>query len=329
MTAPVLTIENLRVSFDTPTGRALAVRDVSLDLHAGKTLALVGESGSGKSVTALSALRLLPSPPAHIEQGAIRFAPPDNATVDLLTADARTLRAVRGAGIAMIFQEPMSALNPVMTIGAQIIETLRLHTRTSRRAARETARAALAEVELPDPARTLASYPHELSGGMRQRAMIAMALAADPHVLLADEPTTALDATVQASILSLLRERQRARSMSLLLITHALNVARAVADEIAVMYAGRIVERAPAAQLLAAPLHPYTRALLSCAPSITHRPERLTTVDAVLADPAERLRIPGAPPSARPWWPDAHDHAPPSLTRLAPDHHVLLSPRAD
>lgn len=325
MSQPVLSIQSLRVAFETPAGRTVAVRDVSLDLHPTRTLALVGESGSGKSATALSVLRLLPSPPAHIEQGAVWFRPENRPPVDLLTADARTLRSVRGSGVSMIFQEPMSALNPVMTIGAQMIEAIRLHTRTSRKSARLTAHAALAEVALPDPPRALASYPHELSGGMRQRAMIAMALTGNPSVLLADEPTTALDAAVQSAILNLLRERQRARSMALLLITHALNVARAVADDIAVMYAGRIVELAPAADLLASPRHPYTRALLSCAPSTRHRPDRLATVDAVLADPAERNLVPGAPASSRPWWPSEPNPQPPQLATLAPNHHVLLA----
>jgi len=326
MSVPVLSIERLRVSFETARGRIVGVDDVSLAVMPGQTVALVGESGSGKSATALSVLRLQPTPPARIERGVIRYEPHGASSIDLLSADARTLRAVRGAGVAMIFQEPMTAMNPVVTVGAQIVEAVRLHSACSKRSAREAATNALREVRLPDPARALSSYPHELSGGMRQRAMIAMALSCDPRVLLADEPTTALDATVQLAILELLRERQRARGMGMLLITHALTVARAVADVIAVMYAGRIVERAPALSVLDAPRHPYTRALLSCAPSVHHRPERLTTVADVLADGGARTAVPGGPRGARPWWPAPDGSRPGArLVEVAPGHHVLLA----
>ncbi len=321
MREPALSIEGLRVSFEGTGGRHVAVDGVSLAIEAGRTVAVVGESGSGKSATALSVLGLLASPPARVEGGAVWFRARQGVEIDLLRADARTLRRVRGGGVAMIFQEPMTALNPVRTVGSQIVEAIRLHRECSRKAAVAAARGALEEVRLPEPGRVMGAYPHELSGGMRQRAMIAMALACDPAVMLADEPTTALDATVQRGVLELLRERQHARGMGMLLITHALNVARAVADVIAVMYAGRIVEEGPAEALMERPRHPYTRALLACAPSIHHRPERLATV----ADAAEGL---GEGGDARAWWPRADGTRPAArMVEVGEGHRVLHAER--
>jgi peptide/nickel transport system ATP-binding protein len=256
----LLSVSHLTTVFELPGGPVPAVDDVSLEIRAGETLGLVGESGSGKSVTALSIMRLV-LPPGRIAAGEILFKGRDLR--GLREAD---MRAVRGAEIALIFQEPMTALNPVFTIGDQIVETLLVHHRASRRAARIRAVELLEAVRVPDPAARVGDYPHQLSGGMRQRVLIAMALACKPSLVIADEPTTALDVTIQAQILDLLREMKSAFNLSLLLITHDLGIIAETADRVAVMYAGRIVEEGPVRAILRDPEHPYTRGLLASIP---------------------------------------------------------------
>jgi len=261
VTIPLLDVRGLEVAFDADAGLLRAADGVSFSIGAGRTLGLVGESGCGKSVTALSILRLTPSP-GRIVSGQIIF---DGA--DLLGFSERRMEEVRGKRISMIFQEPMTALNPVYAVGDQIAEALLIHTAASRAEAFAAAVAMLDRVGMPDPASRAACYPHQLSGGMRQRAMIAMALICEPGLLIADEPTTALDVTIQAQILDLMLRMQRRMGLSILFITHDLAVVSAIADEVAVMYAGRIVERSPAQALFAEPRHPYTRGLMATIPS--------------------------------------------------------------
>jgi len=276
--APLLEVRDLVVEFATRRGTARAVDGVDLDLAVGATLGLVGESGCGKSVTSLAILRLLDTN-ARVRSGTIRFE-----GRDLLALDEPAMRRMRGARIAMIFQEPMTSLNPVFTVGAQIAETLRVHRALDRKAAWGRAVELMHLVEIPDPERRARSYPHELSGGMRQRVMIAIAIACEPALLIADEPTTALDVTIQAQILDLLRGLRARLGMGLLLITHDLGVVAAEADEVAIMYAGRIVERAPTAPLFARPAHPYTAALLASLPRLERRAERLTPIPGSVPD---------------------------------------------
>jgi oligopeptide/dipeptide ABC transporter ATP-binding protein len=260
----LLTVEQLSTVFDLPGGPAAAVSDVSFHVAAGETLGLVGESGSGKSVTAMSILRLV-SPPGRIAAGRIVF----NGR-DLLTLGEHEMQAVRGAGIGLVFQEPMTALNPVFTIGNQIEETLAVHGIARGRAARDRAVELLDAVSIPDAARRVRDYPHQLSGGLRQRAMIALALCCDPPLVIADEPTTALDVTIQAQILELLRRLQDERRLALLLITHDLGVVAEMADRVAVMYAGRIVEQGPVRDVFHDARHPYTKGLLGSIPGAGH-----------------------------------------------------------
>jgi peptide/nickel transport system ATP-binding protein len=261
--APLLSVEHLTSVFDLATGSVPAVDDVSFTIAAGETLGLVGESGSGKSVTALSILRLL-QPPGRIAGGSIRFK-----GRDLLALTEREMREVRGAGISLVFQEPMSALNPVFTIGDQIAETLLVHRRATRSEAKRRVVELLESVKMPDAMQRANDYPHQLSGGQRQRVLIAMALACTPALVIADEPTTALDVTVQAQILDLLRDMRARLGLSLLLITHDLGVVAEMADRVAVMYAGRIVEEGPVRAVLRNPQHPYTRGLLASLPGGT------------------------------------------------------------
>jgi len=263
--APLLAIKNLVTAFHTPAGRIPAVDGLSLSIERGRTLGIVGESGCGKSVTAMSVLRLVASP-GRIEAGEILFSS-GGTTLDLATLPEPAMRSVRGGRIGMIFQEPMTSLNPVFTVGDQIAEAVLLHRRVSREAARARALEMLQLVRLADPQRRLDEYPHQLSGGMRQRVMIAMALACDPELVIADEPTTALDVTIQAQILELLSELRARLGMAIVLITHDLGVVAETCDDVAVMYAGRIVEQAPAAELFARPRHPYTIGLLAARPS--------------------------------------------------------------
>lgn len=273
MPEPVLSIRNLQVHFHTSAGIARAVDGVSLDLHPGRTLALVGESGCGKSVTAMAVLGVLPTPPARVEAGEIHFG-----GNDLLRLPPGGLQRVRGGQISMIFQEPMSALNPVYSIGHQITAVLRLHRQLSPADARKEAIRLLDEVGIPAPDRRVDDYPHQMSGGMLQRCMIAMALACNPKVLIADEPTTALDVTIQAQILDLLRQIQAQHNTAILLITHDLGVVAETAHEVAVMYAGKVVESAPAETLFAAPQHPYTRGLFASLPSLGRPGQPLYTI---------------------------------------------------
>jgi oligopeptide/dipeptide ABC transporter ATP-binding protein len=270
--APILEVDDLRTSFHTREGEGRAVDGVSFHLHRGETLGLVGESGCGKSVTALSILRLV-SPPGRIGGGAIRLA-----GRDLLTLSEPEMRRVRGDEVAMVFQEPMSSLNPVLTCGAQIEEAVRLHQGASRRQARERAIEMMRLVGIPAPEQRVDEFPHQLSGGMRQRVMIAIALSCHPDLLIADEPTTALDVTIQAQILELLERLQQELHMAVLLITHDLGVVAEVADRVAVMYAGQIVETATTADLFAHPRHPYTRGLLASVPHLDRDQERLEVI---------------------------------------------------
>ncbi len=281
---PLLEVRGLTTTFRTEDGVARAVDDVSFALHPGETLGLVGESGCGKSVTAYSLLRLVPTPPGHIEPGSsVRFR-----GRDLLSLSDAEMRAVRGNDIAMIFQEPMTSLNPVFTVGEQIAEAVRVHRRAGRREAWDRAVEMLELVGIPAAVKRAHDHPHQFSGGQRQRVMIAMALCCDPDLLIADEPTTALDVTIQAQILDLLAELRDRLGMAMLMITHDLGVVAQVCDRVAVMYAGRIVETAPTPTLFASPLHPYTQGLLRAIPRIGRRVPRLAT-------------IPGQVPRATAW----------------------------
>ncbi|MEZ5661733.1 MAG: ABC transporter ATP-binding protein [Burkholderiaceae bacterium] len=306
----LLRIDGLEVAF----GAHPVIERIDLALDAGRTLALVGESGSGKSVTALAVMGLLPRPAARVTGGRISF---DGR--DLLALDPRALRNLRGNRLAMIFQEPMSSLNPSYTVGEQIIEVLLRHRRMSRADASRRAIEVLGRVHIPAPEARMHEYPHQLSGGMRQRAMIAMALACEPSLLIADEPTTALDVTIQAQILALLRELQQQTGMAIVLITHDLGVVAELADDVAVMYAGRIVERAPVQALFDLPEHPYTVGLLGSMPSLHGARGRLAAIDGQLPAPGQRAaacrfapRCPFAEADCR--------RQPMSLAEVAPGH---------
>jgi peptide/nickel transport system ATP-binding protein len=294
---PILDIADLRTWFFTRDGGVRAVDGVSFHVIPGETLAIVGESGCGKSVTALSILRLIPSPPGRIVSGAIRFA-----GRDLLGLSEAEMRQVRGNEISMIFQEPMTSLNPVLTIGRQISETLTLHQGLGHRAALAKAADMLRLVHIPEADRRIGEYPHQLSGGMRQRVMIAMALACNPKLLIADEPTTALDVTIQAQILDLMRELKQKIDAAIVLITHDLGVVAEMAQRVVVMYAGRKAEEAPVSRLFRRPLHPYTKGLLASVPrlgaSLYHeRAPRLAEIAGTV--PSLREPIPGCPFEAR------------------------------
>jgi peptide/nickel transport system ATP-binding protein len=285
-TAPLLSIEDLKTHFYTRDGVVRAVDGVSYSVRAGETLAVVGESGCGKSVTALSILRLIASPPGRIVGGTIRFQ-----GGNLLDFSEAEMREIRGNEISMIFQEPMTSLNPVLTIGRQIAETLMLHERLDHKAAIARAVEMLKLVHIPEAERRVGEYPHQLSGGMRQRVMIAMALACNPKLLIADEPTTALDVTIQAQILDLMRELKAKTGAAIILITHDLGVVAEMAERVVVMYAGRKVEEAPVEALFANPQHPYTRGLLASIPQLG---------ETLKEQPRDRLmEIPGMVPSLR------------------------------
>ncbi|WP_250001218.1 ABC transporter ATP-binding protein [Actinoplanes sp. M2I2] len=271
--APLLQVNDLHVEFRTRDGVARAVNGVDLWLNPGETLAVVGESGCGKSVTAQAIMGILDTPPAHVTGGEVLYR-----GVDLLRLPETDRRGVRANRIAMIFQDALSALNPVYTVGFQLAELFRVHRGTSRREAKRRAVELLDQVRIPDARRRVDDYPHQFSGGMRQRVMIAMALALDPEVLIADEPTTALDVTVQAQIMSLLAELQRQRDMGLILITHDMGVVADVADRIAVMYAGKVVEEAPVHDLYAHPGHAYTKALLESIPRLDFKGQPLSVI---------------------------------------------------
>ena len=278
---PLLEVNNLNIAFETSRGDVRPVRDVSFTIYPGQTVALVGESGCGKSVTAMSVLRLIPSPPGKVLAGEVTFQ-----GRDLLKLSEREMRAVRGGQIAMIFQEPMTSLNPVYTIGDQIVEAVTLHQKVGVRDAYGIAEQALKEVGIADAGRRLHEYPHQMSGGMRQRVMIAMALSCKPKLLIADEPTTALDVTIQAQILELLRKLQRETGMSMLLITHDLGVVAENADVVNVMYASRVVESATVEDLFDKPQHPYTEGLFRSVPKLGGKVERLETIPGTVPNPA-------------------------------------------
>ena len=268
VTQPILSVSDLTVTFSTDSGPVPAVRGVSLEVRAGETLALVGESGSGKSVTSLAIMRLTPAAPRTRINGRAVLTRADGTAHDLLTLSEVQVRALRGDAISMIFQEPMTSLNPVHRVGDQIAEALRYHRDLDRRAAMRRATELLELVGIPEAARRLRAYPHHLSGGMRQRVMIAMALACDPQILIADEPTTALDVTVQAQILDLLQDLQRRTGMAIVFITHNLGVVAEIADRVMVMYAGRIVEEGGVVPVLRQPRMPYTQGLLASVPRL-------------------------------------------------------------
>jgi len=272
----LLTIRNLHTYFFTDEGVAKAVDGVDLELEEGGTLGVVGESGCGKSVTALSIMRLIPDPPGKIAQGEIRFA-----GTNLLALSEAAMRKIRGRSISMIFQEPMTSLNPVFQIGDQISEVLRLHEGMSRKDSWNRSIEMLKLVGIPSPERRVQEYPHQLSGGMRQRAMIAMALACSPKLMIADEPTTALDVTIQAQILELINRLQREKGMSVMLITHNLGVIAETARKVAVMYAGRVVEYAEVRPIFASPLHPYTQGLLKSIPRLDEDHTRKARLEAI------------------------------------------------
>ena len=288
---PLLSVRQLSTSFATDAGIARAVDDVSFDLEQGETLGLVGESGCGKTVTALSILRLIAEPPGQYgEQSRIEYE-----GVNLLDLSPNKLREIRGAQIAMIFQEPMSSLNPVLTIGSQIVEAIRAHEPVSKKEATERAVELLTVVGIPDPDHRMKDYPHQMSGGMQQRVMIAMALSCRPKILIADEPTTALDVTIQAQILDLLMDLKARFGMSVIFITHDLGVLAGIADRVAVMYGGKIVEHGDVRTIFEQPSHPYTQGLLAAVPRID-RPD------------AQLQGIPGAVPTATQWPPGCRFH---------------------
>jgi len=271
---PLLEVRDLKTYFATDEGEYRAVDGVGLTIGPGRTLGVVGESGCGKSVTALSIMRLVPEPPGRIAGGSVRFD-----GMDLLTLPPADMRELRGNRVAMIFQEPMTSLNPAFKIGDQIAEVVRRHRGASRRAARERALEMLTRVRIPSPELRLDEYPHKLSGGLRQRVMIAMALACDPELLIADEPTTALDVTIQAQILDLMRALREETGTAIMLITHDLGVIAEIADDVVVMYAGKVVERAPTAALFHDPQHPYTVGLLGAIPRLDGDAARLSTIE--------------------------------------------------
>ena len=275
---PLLEIENLSVSFESEGSRVDALHHISLKVNRGETVAIVGESGSGKSVTSLAILKLLPSPPAIFNSGELLFSADGITRQNLLQLQDSALRTVRGNRIAMIFQEPMTSLNPVFTCGDQVLEAIRLHQQIDKQEARKRTIALFEKVKLPDPAAIFRRYPHQLSGGQKQRVMIAMAMSCNPSLLIADEPTTALDVTVQKNILLLIKDLQQQYNMGVMFITHDLALVAEIADRIIVVYKGRIVEEGNAKEMLTAPRHAYTKALLACRPALHKRGERLPVV---------------------------------------------------
>ncbi|MGF3102892.1 ABC transporter ATP-binding protein [Rossellomorea sp. DUT-2] len=312
----VLSVQDLHVHFSTYGGEVKAVRGVNFDLHKGETLAIVGESGCGKSVTSQSIMRLIPSPPGKVTNGRILFK-----GKDLLNVTEPQMRKIRGADISMIFQDPMTALNPTLTIGEQIIEGILQHNDVSKKQARQKAIEMLTLVSIPNPEERLKQYPHQFSGGMRQRIVIAMSLVCEPDVIIADEPTTALDVTIQAQILELFKEIQQKTGVSIILITHDLGVVAQVADRIAVMYAGKIVEEGNRREIFYHPQHPYTQGLLKSVPRLD-------------LDGEELIPIPGSPPDlfsppvGCPFVPrcekamEVCERVYPAKTQLSNDHHV-------
>ena len=311
----LLSVRNLQVLFATENGEVAAVDDITFDLAEGEVLGIVGESGSGKSVTALSIMGLLPRPPARIGRGSVMFE-----GENLLNYGERAMRRIRGPGIGMIFQEPMTSLNPVFTIGDQIMETVRVHEGVGKSAQRDRAIQMLARVGIALPERRLDDYPHQLSGGMRQRVMIAIALICRPKLLIADEPTTALDVTIQQQILELLLDLRDEFGMAIMIITHNMGVVAEMANRVIVMYAGKIVKQAPIGALFRQPSHPYTRGLLDSIPSLADDRERLKTIPGTLPNPS------ALPPGCRfeprcAWRVAACTASVPPLVAVEPEHH--------
>lgn len=330
---PLMQVKNLAVSFDNGSGpRIQAVDGVSMTVYPRQTLAVVGESGCGKSVTSMSSMQLIPRPPGRFDRGEILYRKENGEVVNLLGLSEAEMRKIRGNEIAMIFQEPMTSLNPVYTVGDQIIEAITLHQNVNAKEAMQIAIDAMDAVGIPDPQGRIKAYPHQFSGGMRQRVMIAMALACQPRLLLADEPTTALDVTIQAQILELLGTLKAERDMAVMLITHDLGVVAENADVVCVMYAGRVVEFANVYDLFANPMHPYTRGLLASIPTLRTKLHRLTTITEIVENQDEFKKLPDADKGITPWWPW---HEPPKdlkkrdepagdyvLRKVAKDHWV-------
>lgn len=311
----ILKVRDLKVVFHTDDGIIRAVNGITFSLEKGETLGIVGESGSGKTVTALSILRILPQPQGKITSGEINFR-----GIDLLTLKESEMRKIRGRRISMVFQEPASALNPVLTIGEQISETVRAHFKVSRGESMERAIQVLKEVGFPSPEKGIHSYPHQLSGGMKQRAMIAIALSCSPEILIADEPTTALDVTIQAQIMELLRRLREKMGMSMILITHDLGLVAENCHRVIIMYAGRIMEMAPVSLIFSNPLHPYTKGLLQCMPSIDEG-RTIKPISGMVPDP--RRPIPGCPFHDRcPDFIDICSQREPDLVEVEKDHFV-------
>ncbi|HWL79728.1 MAG TPA: ABC transporter ATP-binding protein [Roseomonas sp.] len=321
----VLEVRNLSVRFRSPAGPLPAVREVSFSVRRGETLALVGESGSGKSVTSLALLRLTPPAPACLVEGQALLRDRDGTVLDVLTLPDEAVRQVRGAAAAMIFQEPMTSFNPVHTIGDQVAEAIRYHAGLGKRAALDRAAELLDLVGIPEPRKRLSAYPHQLSGGMRQRAMIAMALSCEPGLLIADEPTTALDVTIQAQILDLLRRLQQRTGMAMIFITHNLGVVAEIADRVMVMYSGRVVEQAAVGPLFAAPRMPYTMGLLESVPRIDLAGRRRGPLPAIPGNVPDPLDPPPGcafEPRCAHRVPGRCDAEPPALEEAGPEHWV-------
>lgn len=310
----MLTVENLSISFRTDEGLITPVQEVSFSVEKGKTLGLVGESGSGKSISTKALMRLLPGNSTLSPETRIRYTAKDGREIriDEIKPNARALRNLRGGEIGMIFQEPMASFSPVYTVGNQMIETIRLHRGVGKREARDQAIEMLDKVGISNAPERIDQYPHELSGGMRQRAMIALALSAGPALLIADEPTTALDVTIQAQVLELMRDLQRDLGMAMIFITHDLGVIAQIADEVAVMYLGTIVERGPTRDVIRAPRHPYTQGLLKAIPSVDKLHDRLSPVPGDIPSPTER-------PSGCPFHTRCSEVVPGLCDRTAPD----------
>ena len=315
--APLLELDRLSTHYITARGTRVvkAVDEVSLTLRAGETLGVVGESGSGKTTLAQSILRLLP-PAARIVSGGLRFE-----GEDLLAKSPAEMRRIRGKRIAMILQDPMASLNPLFTIGDQVAEPVRVHEGVGRRSAFERARGLLKDVRIPAPEQRLREYPHQMSGGMRQRIVGAIAISCEPRLLIADEPTTSLDVTIQAQYLKLLRDLQREHGLALIFITHNLGIVARMCDSVAVMYAGRVIESGPVRQIFNAPVHPYTRALIESIPRLGSGPERLTAID---GQPPDLASLPGGC-AFEPRCPKAFDRCrqeTPTVVRLGDGHHT-------
>ncbi len=328
MSTPLLTINNLKTHFFLDEGIVEAVNGVYLNVPAGKTLAIVGESGSGKSVTAFSILQLI-APPGRIVDGDIIWHNQNDLVLTDLPSEGKTIRSIRGREIAMIFQEPMTSLSPVHTVGSQIMEAIRLHLQVDKISAKKKVIHIMGQVGIPNPTERFNQYPHQMSGGLRQRAVIAMALSCQPKLLIADEPTTALDVTIQAQILQLMRDMQSELLMSILLITHDLGVVAEMADYVAVMYLGRIIEQAPIIEIFQHPQHPYTRALLNSIPGRDKRPKtKLQAITGTVPSPFEKIN--GCPfhPRCEEFMAGSCDVGnPPSLATIRNNHQTACLKR--